>query len=472
MTPVAAAAFTLIAGMPVQRWLLGVGGALIALTALLLPQARIVWLIVAWPAPLALLATIFCMGMLFHDLSAPRTTVLVPHYRRHLLLGVALSVVLVTALVVAVLELTPRWDEVGVGALAAYVALTLTAFTLLSCLVSAPGAMTIAMLSLPIWYGAAAINDALPVAARSALPFAAGLVTLAAWAAFAKWYLRSEPMPPFRIPFGRVAQGWRSARERRLAANGALPEHAYDERAAERREGRYTLIVEGWPRGASSWLLLYLVAAAGSGVLVGGFLWLSERDNGTNLLAQLVIQQALIVALQIRGRINHFTRRLWLLGGSRAALFRVTEAVVWRNFVGLWVVCITVMCVAMAWQGSLSWTLAALAPLLLFGNSLISLYLVLTPGHAMKAPAAIVLVISSVVVSLCLASLSERTNVMVAVIALQLVAALTLRAATQRAWCTIDWVGVRVKRTTALRSMQARRQGPSDRAARMWERTK
>lgn len=204
--------WTFFTALPLQRWLGSAGvalGGLLAIAGLVLQQPPfwIFGLLVL--LVLAVFPTLFASAAVFRALSAPRANQLLPHFRARMLASVALFVAaLVVSFAVLLFALSSLGDRAMPQEPLVYAFAFATATFMLMFLQFGDGRW------IWLWFGTTvgvSLLLAVPATrlALAATPTWAWLVTaIAAWIAFAIWYVRARRIAPLALVPQPHARAW------------------------------------------------------------------------------------------------------------------------------------------------------------------------------------------------------------------------------------------------------------------------
>lgn len=459
MKPVARLALTLVAAFPVQRALLAVValGSVAALGFALVPggppsvtRALAVGFVVA--TLFSALVTFPCFiacGTLFAALSAPRTFLLLPHFRRRLLAAVHVTfLVCITPIVALAAFATPN-PEIAPAVLG-YAFAFFTFFTLVTTL--PPTTFMLAALAL---VPALHLLGTLEASATTVVvPAALAVASAVAWVAFARRYLRGAPivaqLPSLRdVLYGNVRPPGGKLEVWQMWSANTSAEALTRNRAGIVLSGR--LPARPLPQ---------LVVLAGCLLLVA--LWLRFLAHLTPelgaapwfLLPFAVVPPVALIAARAMQR----ARLLWLLGPQRAALFRIVENAVGRVALGLGLgAAVLAFCLAV-WHEGLPPASAALVAgaLIAYGALAVYLGLVFVRGFGAATVLAALLYAGPFGYSvLRAADAVEHATALAGSTVLALVAAAACRYVALRRWRGIDWIALRPQRSTSQRRRAA-----------------
>jgi hypothetical protein len=318
----------LFGALPIQRGLLWIGAALVALGYVFVAPAGLVFAVLG--IVLALLPTLFTSGLLLRYFVAPRSLRLIPHAREQVLGGMVLfTMAIATAATFAAFTLTKPLDllpSMWLWAACVTSMFLLSQFMLVNS-VSGATVWLAGLVGLSQLVLSPAMRGLLQsIAVRPGLLVA---VTLAAWGGFALWFLRT---PALERPANVGVHGTRALKVN--ASHGTA----------------VRVLLSGNPSGLSQFL---------SGLLCAGFILIAwgslfaVLDRNMSFLDALLKAIAAALGLGAHAGIGGWlaarrSRSLWLRGGlDRMGLFRLCEAQAWKSFGEIGIT--TVVLLAIAW---------------------------------------------------------------------------------------------------------------------------
>jgi hypothetical protein len=313
--PVARIWLIFCAALPVQRWVLGASALLIVAGLLTMPVAPrgVGAVLILLGIGIAPVAMIFALGPLFRALSVPVQHRFLPRFRERML--IALLTLLTAPVLVTVLFITATGMPVALAQIIVYPLAILSAmvWVVLFAPASLWGgiALVVAAMALPRLPEPALANIESLLA-----PLPVGLMLVAAWLVFARWYLHVPRIGPFAVP----------SPFRGLAA--------FDRRMAEENDrvpvsqAAATTMHLMWRTRPTGIQLLVLIATFVLIVAVLGATRLHDR------LAMVVVAIlfAEAGAYRLGFEVASRARTLWLRAAySRIELFRTAEIELWMT---------------------------------------------------------------------------------------------------------------------------------------------
>jgi hypothetical protein len=382
-----------------------------------------------------LVPTATTSGFVLRAFSSPRSQQLVPGFRRNMAAAIALVVAAQAVgaafgwwLLSEAPAVTALTEGLTVGAL---LASTLLIWTFA---MSGPPLQTLLLLIATYGVGTWVTQvgtEWLPVST----PVAASVACAVLWLLFGTWYRRTRPIAPVGIY---------QSLSLPPALGGYQPTQSTTQSAALYLGDRLP-----WPLYRGLAVLTVLAAAAAAVV------WVLDRlDRRIEIPLSTLLNLPLIVTFlglpRVYRLVTH-SRALWLrTPGLRAGVFRVCEAEALRGVA--WNVVFAGLLVGgfILARPSLTWDMLPLAVLLYLATGLLLAYLGLMLVHGLRVidlTAGLLLAAFSFVALQPLAAEPTEPLPVAAIVALEVLTALTLRSIAARRWSGIDWLELRAPRT-------------------------
>jgi hypothetical protein len=319
----------LFGALKIQRWLLCIGGALIAI-GLLLPRPAF-GVLVLLGVVFALVPAVLAGGVMVRYFVAPRSTRLIPHVRAQVLGGMALFWLAATTALTLALWNIGAAPAAFLPLLGLQIATLATVFLLSQFLLmsSVPGA-TLWLVGV-VGFGQATLSPAVrelltSIGRNPGLMLA---IIVATWGSFALWFLRT---PALKGPSDPNAPGWRV------------------KKVTATHEAAVRAFLFGHPSGLHQFFSG--LACAGFIVLTWGSLF--AVMDGTSPVGDAALK-AMGAAMGIGAYagsggwlVTRRSKSLWLRGGlDRMGLFRLCEIQAWKYFGATAASMLTVL--ALAW---------------------------------------------------------------------------------------------------------------------------
>lgn len=458
MTPVARLVLTFFAAFPVQRALIvaavlgGVAAACIALVTSTPPAP------LRWPAAgtfaaalafaLVTFPTFLACGTLFAALSAPRTFLLLPHFRRRMLTAMLVVFAAGSLPVVALAYYAPQ--PVTVAAVLGY---GFAFFTVLALATTLPPAMfvLIPLVLVPALHLADRLDALAGTVVAPAVLAAASAI---AWTAFAKSYLRGKPIRALLPLLGDILSGNPAPPPGKLTAWQLW---ITDTSAPALTRNGFRVLLNGQLPARPRRTLATLAAI---GMLLT--LWIAFFFRLVPKLgeAPLFLLPFVYVPLNafVAARGMRRARLLWLLGPERMALFRIVEKTFIRPFLAFGGSLAALTFALAVWHEGLPPAAGARVAAALVGYGALAAYAGLLFARGFGAAALLAAVPYTclyVYTLLCAVDAAEQGPALAGSTVFALVAAGLCRYAALRRWHEIDWIALRPPRGASQRARTA-----------------